>query len=576
MFYTPSLSAATRCSLGTLLGLALLLCSTPLKSAEETIQAKPITSTARVLAPTPQPDSLLLGPVMIHHSNGQTEENQGIAVVNGRVKTTGPWEALQRRYALWPQIPAPAPHVYPGWIDAHTHFLAWGLGANTVDLTGTPNWDECLKRLDAFTAKHPDQTEVFGRGWDQNDWPSSALPPRTSWENRYPNRTVVLTRVDGHAALAVGPLIDPLYRKNTTQPYAVPGGTVDPATGLFLDRATELLPVLQPSRSDKIAALRRAEQDAYALGITSVHEAGLPTEDLLLLDSLHRAGSLQMPVYGMVSDRPADRRYWRHRAALKTDRLSVRSFKFYADGALGSRGALLRTPYADAPHTHGLQLYPLRHFERGAREMLGKGWQMNTHAIGDSANGMLLSLYGRVLKDAALQNHRWRIEHAQLLSDPDVAALGRLRVLPSVQPCHATSDLPWAGERLGPDRLAALGYRYATLAAASPVLPLGTDVPVEPLDPRRTWEAGRNAGLTDAQILKGMTHDAAYAGFEENERGSIAPGYWASFTFFQQPVEAQSTEQLLQILVQSTWVHGVQVYLRHDENRPLPLRAFPN
>lgn len=563
MFHAPSSTAASRRLFGSLA--SLVLCIAPLAAAAKKPWVAPSSSTAPAAAPSPQPDSLLLGPVVIHHSDGRTELHRGIAVRNGRIQTVGSWEDLKRRHARWPQIPAPAPHVYPGWIDAHTHFLAWGLGATTVDLTGTQNWDECLQRLDDFVAKHPQQTVVFGRGWDQNDWPTSALPPRTSWENRYPNRTVVLTRVDGHAALAVGPLIDPLYRKNATQPYAVSGGTVDPTTGLFLDRATELLPVFQPSRSDKIAALKRAEQDAYALGITSVHEAGLPTEDLLLLDSLHRAGSLQMPIYGMVSDRPADRRYWRHRAALKTDLLSVRSFKFYADGALGSRGALLRTPYADAPHTHGLQLYPLRHFERGAREMLRKGWQMNTHAIGDSANGMLLSLYGRVLEDATHSNHRWRIEHAQLLSDPDVTALGRLRVLPSVQPCHATSDLPWAGERLGPDRLAALGYRYAALAAASPVLPLGTDVPVEPLDPRRTWEAGRNAGLTDAQILKGMTHDAAYAGFEENERGSIAPGYWASFTFFHQPVEAQSTEQLLQIPVQSTWVHGVQVYLRHVE-----------
>ena len=511
---------------------------------------------------------------MVHHADGSVRENQGISVLHGRIVGVGPWDAVLQAHPNWKRRAAPAPHVYPGWIDAHTHFLAWGLGFQTVDLTGTASWEECLQRLDAFVAEHPEQSVVFGRGWDQNDWTSSALPPRTSWDHRYPHQTVVLTRVDGHAALAAGPLIDPLYRKNATQPYAVAGGTVDPTTGLFLDRATELLPVPNPSKKDKIAALFRAEKEAFALGITSVHEAGLPTQDLLLIDSLQQAGSLRMPVYGMVSDRPEDRRYWRHRAALKTDFLSVRSFKFYADGALGSRGALLRAPYTDAPHTHGLQLYPLRHFERGAREMLRKGWQMNTHAIGDSANGMLLRLYGRVLKEETQHNHRWRIEHAQLLSDWDVATVGSLRVLPSVQPCHATSDLPWADERLGADRLAALGYRYAALAAASPVLPMGTDVPVEPLDPRRTWEAGRNAGLTDAQILKGITHDAAYAAFEEKERGSIAPGFWASFTFFDQPVEACSTEQLLQIPVQSTWVHGVQVYLRHDENRPLPPASF--
>jgi predicted amidohydrolase YtcJ len=143
----------------------------------------------------------------------------------------------------------------------------------------------------------------------------------------------------------------------------------------------------------------------------------------------------------------------------------------------------------------------LEHFEKGAREMLRKGWQMNTHAIGDSANGMLLQLYARLMaSDASRSDHRWRIEHAQLLSDADIQKLSELRLLPSVQPCHATSDLPWAAERLGEDRLQALGYRYAALAKSSPHLPVGTDVPVEPIDPRRTWEAGRNAGLQNAQI----------------------------------------------------------------------------
>lgn len=522
-------------------------------------------------ARSPASDTLILGPVTVHHANGSVLENRGIAVANGKTVDVGPWSEVCERRPSWPRKNPPAPHLYPGWIDAHTHFLAWGLGANTVDLVGTESWEDCLKRLDDFVAQHPEARTVFGRGWDQNDWPSAELPLRETWESRYPGKTVVLTRVDGHAALAVGPQVAKHWGSKDHEPAAVPGGTIDPKTGLFLDRATELLPTYTPSRSDKIRALLHAEKQAFAQGITAVHEAGLPTEDLMLIDSLQRVGALRMPVYGMVSDRPADRRYWRHKPAYLTERLSIRSFKFYADGALGSRGALLREPYSDAPHTHGLQLYPRRHFQKGAREMLRKGWQMNTHAIGDSANGLLLSIYADALAQSPEnQDHRWRIEHAQLLSDDDIAQLSRLHLLPSVQPCHATSDLPWAGERLGEDRLRALGYRYAALAAASPHLPLGTDVPVEPINPLRTWEAGRNAGMHDTQILKGMTEDAAYSAFQEHERGSVAPGCWASFTFFDVPLENCTTKQLLQTPVSSTWVHGEQVYLRPSLNTALP------
>lgn len=522
--------------------------------------------------PTQSTDSLVLGPVTVHHPDGQVLENWGVAVANGKIVAEGPWADVCNRFPAWAKRTPPAPHLYPGWIDAHTHFLAWGLGANTVDLMGTTSWEACLQRLDFFVAQHPEYPVVFGRGWDQNDWPLADLPLRESWESRYPGKTVILTRVDGHAALAVGPEVAKHFVSKAPGLVAVPGGTIDPKTGLFLDRATELLPSYTPSRSDKIRALLHAEAQAFGHGITSVHEAGLPTEDLLLIDSLHRVGALRMPVYGMVSDRPADRAYWRRKPALKTDRLCVRSFKFYADGALGSRGALLRAPYADAPHSHGLQLYPRHHFEKGAREMLRKGWQMNTHAIGDSANGLLLSIYAEALaKSPKTQDHRWRIEHAQLLSDADIQKLSELRLLPSVQPCHATSDLPWAAERLGEDRLQALGYRYAALAKSSPHLPLGTDVPVEPIDPRRTWEAGRNAGLQNAQILAGMTLDAAFAAFEEKERGAVAPGYWASFTFFDVPLEALPSEQLLGTPVSSTWVHGEQVYLRRSENSLLPI-----
>ena len=552
-------------------GTAVPAWSTPSPIATGWSAPEPRPLAFKTHTPAPTTDSLVLGPVTVHHPDGQTLENRGVAVAGGKIVAEGPWADVCNRYPAWTKRPSPAPHLYPGWIDAHTHFLAWGLGANTVDLMGTPSWEACLHRLDAFVAQHPEYPVVFGRGWDQNDWPSTALPLRETWESRYPSKTLVLTRVDGHAALAAGPEVAKHFVSKDRSPIAVPGGTIDPKTGLFLDRATELLPSYAPSRSDKIRALLHAEKQAFGHGITSVHEAGLPTEDLLLIDSLHRAGALRMPVYGMVSDRPADRAYWRRKPALKTDRLSVRSFKFYADGALGSRGALLRAPYADAPHSHGLQLYPRRHFEKGAREMLRKGWQMNTHAIGDSANGLLLSIYAEALaKSPKTHDHRWRIEHAQLLSDADIAQLSRLRLLPSVQPCHATSDLPWAAERLGEDRLQALGYRYAALAKSSPHLPMGTDVPVEPIDPRRTWEAGRNAGLQNAQILAGMTIDAAFAAFEEKERGAVAPGYWASFTFFEVPLEALSNEQLLHTPVASTWVHGEQVYLRPSENSLLP------
>ena len=482
--------------------------------------------------------------------------HQAIAIDNGRIVSSGPSSVIRSSYTAPSSTALKNKHLYPGWIDAHTHFLAYGLGANEVDLTGTKSWNECIELVLSFAKEHPGNTLVIGRGWDQNDWEDSSFPSREILDKNLPGRPIVLTRIDGHAAVVS---LAALNQSSIGPNTSLLGGEIHFDSGLLVDQAMELLILPVPSRQEKITALLEAQQACFSLGLTDVHEAGLSTPDIFLIDSLHREGILKMPVYAMVSDRPSDRAYWADKSPLKTDLLSVRSFKFYSDGALGSRGALLRAPYHDRQDHYGLQLFPTDYFLLAAQELASKGWQMNTHAIGDSANRLLIGLFETVLP--SYPDHRWRIEHAQIVSREDMLRMAHAGILPSVQPSHATSDLPWAMDRLGPERMPD-AYAYRALLDVCGKLPMGTDFPVEPIQPLRTVAAGLHSGLTFPEILRGMTEDAAFSAFQEKETGGIAPQMWANFTIFDHSLEKSTTHSLLEQSIFSTWVHGEEVYRR--------------
>lgn len=470
-------------------------------------------------------------------------------------------------------------YLYPGFIDAHAHFLGQGLAMNSVNLWGAKSWEECVSRVEVFIAEHPEKEVIRGRGWDQNDWPGAQYPSNEALVG-LSNKPIVLSRIDGHAVVANNVALELSYIDGTSH---IEGGEVllrpdGQPTGVLIDNAEGLLNVAQVSEPERIQALLDAQARCYSLGLTSVHDAGLATEDIDLIDRLQQEGRLTIPLYVMVSESPEAIQLWKTRGPLKTNLLEVHSFKFYSDGALGSRGALLRQPYQDRHDHYGLPIRTYDYMQNAAGEVALMGWQMNTHAIGDSANHSMLKIYRRHAPAAG----RWRIEHAQIVSAEDRNLFGGPQeILPSVQPSHATSDMDWAVERLGAQRMPN-AYAYAELRkAAGGVLPLGTDFPVEEVNPLYTLYAAtaRKAldghpasgfqmenALSRAQALKGMTHDAAYAAFQEEELGAIKFGYWANFTIFTKDLMDCPMEDIPTMPVQQTWVHGVSVYSSTTNN----------
>ena len=463
--------------------------------------------------------------------------------------------------------------VYPGLVDAHAHFMALGQALETVDLVGTRSWAECVERVRQYVADHPEVAVVRGRGWDQNDWTLGEWPSSAELD-ALGDKAIVLSRIDGHAVVCNQIA---LTQSGITAATRIEGGEIITAagkpTGVLVDNAETLLRIAEPSREEKIRYLQAAERWCIDLGLTGVQDAGLPTGDIMLIDSLQRAGGLRMPLYVMVSESPEALDHWLKRGPLETDWLSVRSFKFYSDGALGSRGALLRAPYSDRHDHFGLALRDQTYLRTAAARIAKAGWQMNTHAIGDSANHLVLSIYREALgAKTAKPDLRWRVEHAQVVSPKDRKEFGgSLGIVPSVQPTHATSDMDWAPDRLGADRMPH-AYAYRSLREANGGwIPLGTDFPIEHPNPMYTILAATarraldghplggfqpDEALTLDQTILGMTRDAARASFREGQAGEIRLGNWADFTIFDTNLSEIEPMNLPKTQALQVWIHG--------------------
>ena len=463
--------------------------------------------------------------------------------------------------------------VYPGLVDAHAHFMALGQALETVDLVGTRSWAECVERVRQYVADHPEVAVVRGRGWDQNDWTLGEWPSSAELD-ALGDKAIVLSRIDGHAVVCNQIA---LKQSGITAATRIEGGEIITAagkpTGVLVDNAETLLRIAEPSREEKIRYLQAAERWCIDLGLTGVQDAGLPTGDIMLIDSLQRAGGLRMPLYVMVSESPEALDHWLKRGPLETDWLSVRSFKFYSDGALGSRGALLRAPYSDRHDHFGLALRDQSYLRTAAARIAKAGWQMNTHAIGDSANHLVLSIYREALgAKSAKPDLRWRVEHAQVVSPKDRKEFGgSLGIVPSVQPTHATSDMDWAPDRLGADRMPH-AYAYRSLREANGGwIPLGTDFPIEHPNPMYTILAATarraldghplggfqpDEALTLDQTILGMTRDAARASFREGQAGEIRLGNWADFTIFDTNLSEIEPMNLPKTQALQVWIHG--------------------
>ena len=515
---------------------------------------------------------LIIHNATVYTVNESFETATAVVVKDGKFIAIG-GEDLLNQYKARSVVDLKGFSVYPGFIDAHCHFYNFGLLQEQLDLSGTKSFEEVVDRVASYIATNPG-VPVLGQGWDQNSWEVKEYPTKDILDKRFPEQLIALKRVDGHALLVNQTTLDLAGINSTT---SVDGGVFVRAegvlTGVLIDNAMDQVyaALPKPTKQQQTTALLAAQAISFKNGLTTVDDAGLDKEQLQLIESLHEEGVLDIRVYGMISNTPENLAYYLEKGTTQTERLNIRSVKVYADGALGSRGAALKKEYSDAPGNHGSFVTPVDQIEALAYVLAKKGFQMNTHAIGDAANYEVLNAYKKVLTIDA--DPRWRIEHAQIVSLEDREFFGT-KIIPSIQPTHATSDMFWADERLGDDRMQG-AYAYKSLLDWSGRVALGTDFPVEHVSPLKTFyaavartteeqlpEGGFQMGdaLTRMEALKGMTLWAAYANFEEEIKGSIEVGKLADMVILKQDIMNIDIHEVPQVEVIATIVDGNIVY----------------
>lgn len=501
---------------------------------------------------------------------------EAVAINDGKIVAVGSSQKIEAEYEAEDLMDFGDKPVYPGFYDAHCHFLGYGLTLQEANLVGTTSIDEVVERLKIFADEHPGAEWIIGRGWDQNDWSEKQFPDFKALDEIFPDKPVYLVRIDGHAAWVNSAAIKLAKVTANTQ---VEGGDIlknnnGLPKGILIDKAMQLVADKIPEASieKKTKALLEAQKNCFAVGLTTVSDAGLPYQDVKLIDSLHRDGQLLMNMYVMLTPTQETIENLINKGPFITDKLTVRSIKLFSDGALGSRGAYLVEPYHDDPHNHGLRLLNQEELMNMAKKAYDNEYQLNVHCIGDAANKYVLDAMAEVLKPE--NDNRWRIEHAQIVQPADISIYKQYNIIPSVQPTHATSDMYWAEQRLGPERIKT-AYAYQQLLDAVGLLAIGSDFPVEDINPMLGFHAAvarqdakgypdegfqpENA-ISREDALKGMTIWAAFANFEEGKRGSIVPGKHADFTVLEEDIMTVALDKIPEIKVAATIINGEKVY----------------
>lgn len=519
--------------------------------------------------------------LVVHHAqiytvNESFEVAEAMAVQDGKIVAVGTNDEILKTYQADSVVDAKGATVYPGFVDAHAHFLGYGQSLYAVDLMFANSWEEVLQRVQTFVATHPGNGWIRGRGWDQNRFPGKAFPTNAELNALFPDRPVLLERVDGHASIANDKALSiagvQVGQTMEGGDFVVANGKL---TGLLIDNAVGVVERNVPAatKEDYKNWLTAAQKNCFATGLTTITDCGLSPNDIDMIDALQKSDDLKMRLYVMLSDKPSSytSTYFTN-GGYTTDRLMVKGVKVYGDGALGSRGAALLAHYSDQPGWGGFLLSSQAHFDSVAAKLINTDFQMCTHAIGDSANRVVLKVYEKYLKGK--NDKRWRIEHAQILNPADFDYFGKYSIIPSVQPTHATSDMYWAGDRLGAERLKG-GYAFQQLLNQNGWLPLGTDFPVEEINPFKTFLAavarqdakGFPAGgfqmenaLTREQTIRGMTIWAAKANRMEKQVGSIEVGKKADFILLDKDLMKVPTDSILNIKVLKTYSNGERVH----------------
>lgn len=534
-------------------------------------------------------DLLLINGNILTMDSAQTK-SEALAIRNGRILSVGTSDQIRKQYIGTQTINLEGATVLPGLTDGHIHMRTLGRFLQRLNLKHTKSYQDLLDSVRGRLQRTPSNRWIIGRGWDQNRWPDRRFPDHRPLSALSPDHFVVLTRVDGHAVL-VNEKVIRLARIDASTPDP-PGGQIirypdGTPTGLLIDNAKDLIApfIPKPTREEDRESLELAFAHCLENGITSVQDAGVTSEILEIYHDLGQKNRLPVRIYAMLDyeDQPLLEKYFLSGPAkeLYNDFLTIRSIKMYADGALGSRGAALLQPYSDSPSSFGLIVTPPEELRTAFEKALEKGFQICTHAIGDSANRLVLNLYHQVLKNKNIspQTARWRIEHAQIVHPDDFGFFRRVGIIASMQPRHCTSDMHWAEQRLGKHRLSG-AYAWRTMLQNHIPLCFGSDAPVESASPleglhaavtRQDPDGWPENGwlpeqcLTMMEALQAYTLNAAYAAFEENRKGSIEKGKYADLVVLSDDITRIQPKDIFSAKIRMTIVNGKVAYKRPEK-----------
>ena len=499
---------------------------------------------------------------------------EAIAIRDQRIIAVGSSKEILKEYSSKEVRDLEGAYVYPGWIDAHCHFLGYGMNLSAVDVAGTSSVEEIIAMVKEYQKLNPG-TWITGRGWDQNDWEVKEFPNKAMLDKHFPDTPILLRRIDGHAGWANSAA---LKIAGVTADSQVDGGTVmlsdGEPNGILIDNAIGLVGRKVPANTqEELAhALKQAQSNCFKVGLTSVQDAGLPKRAVELIDSMNKEGSLKIRINAWLSPSEENFTHFVEKGVYQSDHLSVNTIKLFTDGALGSRGARMIEPYSDDPHNYGLFVTPLEELEKLCKRASAFDYAVATHCIGDAANRETLKIYAKILEGP--NDRRWRIEHAQIINPDDFHYFGDYDIVPSVQTTHATSDMYWAGDRVGPERLKG-AYAFKQLMEENGWIPNGSDFPVERINPLfgfyaatiRKDQSGYPAdgfqmenAISREDALRAMTIWAAKSGKEEHLKGSIEVGKLADLVVTTTDLMSAPDDALFGIKVKSTYSGGELVY----------------
>lgn len=520
-----------------------------------------------------QVDMIITG-AKIYSCDSSFSTGEAIAIKGGNILAIDTREYILKQYAAKDIIGADDKWIYPGFIDAHCHFSGYALQSYKCNLVGTKSYLDVLDKLKEYE-KENKLSWIYGRGWDQNDWENKQFPDNTELDKLFPNKPVILKRIDGHAVLCNSKA---LQMAGITNQTVIAGGIIEKKngalTGMLIDNATnpveKLIPAL--SKDESTIYLQQAERECFSLGLTGVVDCGVKARVIKMLFDLYENNKLQIGNSLLLDQQERTLNEFAAKGFHKKGQIQINGIKLYADGALGSRGACLLSPYSDMPNHYGMLLSDNSKMEEIASLAKANNLQLCTHAIGDSANHSILRLYSKFLPEN--NDLRWRIEHAQVVDYQDYNTFSEYNIIPSVQPTHAISDMPWADERLGKERLPE-AYAYKKLLVQNGWMPLGTDFPVEEINPLATFYTAvvrkdktgnpkngfmiENA-LTRKEALLGMTVWAAKSVFWEQQKGSIEKGKQADIIIMDRDIMTIPESEILNTQVVYTIVKGKIVY----------------